>query len=112
MPLKQVKINLIEEQHAELSILAADKNLTLAQFIREQLPLKKELKNVRAAYKKHEQVTYIKADPFLLYNLAKIGTNLNQISKKLNKKEDVLYVHVLKILLEIKQKIEEIKNDN
>lgn len=81
---KQVKVNLTPEHHQQLLELADDKNMTLAQYVRSELNI--DLKNKPRVRKKRSDINiYNKADPKLIYHLAKIGSNINQIAKKLNK---------------------------
>ena len=52
---------------------------------------------------------YKVADPQLLYELNKIGTNLNQIAKSLNsKKDDVSNVSILRELVTLEKKLNEL----
>jgi len=107
--LKQVKVNLYQHQHQQIKILAEENNTTIAQYIREKLSLELEEKDTRGAYKKHEKVSYKKADPKLLYELSKIGNNLNQIAKYINtKKDDIDTIEILQSLVEIEKQIKEI----
>jgi len=101
---KQVKVNFLPEQHQILTNLATEKNMTIAQFIREKLNL--NLDENRAMYKKHKQVVYKDSDPKLIYELNRIGNNLNQIARVVNtKKTDYNSVEILKSLNEIQQMV-------
>ena len=107
--LKQVKVNLYPYQHEQIKNLAAENNTTIAQYIREQLALNLAPKDTRKIYKNHEKVTYKKTDPKLIYELSKIGNNLNQISRNLNQKKDVSNIEILQTLVSIEEKIKELK---
>ncbi len=102
---KQVKVNFYPEQHQFLSELAKKNNQTIAQFIREKLNLSLNEKEVKSRYSKSdEKENYKKADPKLIYQLNKIGNNLNQIARVVNtKKADYNSVEILKSLNEIQQ---------
>lgn len=77
--LKQIKVNFTPEHHAKLSKLAKEKNLTKAQYIRQELRSTFENPREPSIARIHK-----KADPELLYHLNKIGNNLNQIAKHAN----------------------------
>jgi len=101
---KQVKINFLPEQHQILTDLSAEKNMTIAQFIREKLSL--TLNKNRAEYKRHKQVVYKDSDPKLIYELNRIGNNLNQIARVVNmRKTDFNKIEILKSLNEIQQMV-------
>lgn len=101
---KQVKINLTEEDHLELSEKAKDKNMTLAQYIRTELDVDLKEKPRTRVKKTDSKDSYKKEDPELLYHLAKIGNNINQIAKAFNSKEQSVLTRVqVSILLDIKR---------
>jgi len=80
---KQVKVNLTLEHHAELFEKATALDMTLAQYIRNNLNIDlKEKPRVRK--KRTDSTVFNKADPKLIYHLSKIGNNLNQLTKHLN----------------------------
>jgi len=79
--LKQVKVNFTLDDYTNLSALSKAENISIAQFIRNKLKVK-----IDNAPSKKTTVTYKKTNPKLLYQLNKIGNNLNQIAKKLNSK--------------------------
>jgi hypothetical protein len=105
---KQVKINLYPEQHDFLNSIAKEKNLTIAQLIREKLDLKLDEKDTRKRYTETQKIKYKKADPRLLYELNKIGNNLNQIAKKLNQNKEVSNIEILQTLVNIETKMKEL----
>lgn len=107
--LKQIKVNFYPEQHQLLKQKAEDNNTTISQFVREKLSLELEEKDTRKIYKTHEKVTYKKTDPQLIYELNKIGNNLNQIARNLNAKKNIDNIEILKILVSIEKEIKEIK---
>lgn len=80
---KQVKINLTPEHHEQLTDIAIDKNMTLAEYIRSELNIDLKIKP-KIRKKRSDSVIFNKADPKLLYHLSMIGSNINQIARKLN----------------------------
>lgn len=83
MKYAQVKVNFTPDHFNQLFNLATAADMTIAQYIREQLNLQIAEKP-RIRKKRTKAVQYQYMDPQLLYHLAKIGNNLNQIAKKLN----------------------------
>lgn len=80
---KQIKINLTPEHHQKLTDIAIEKNMTLAEYIRTELNIDLKVKP-KVRKKRSDSVIFNKADPKLIYHLAKIGSNINQIARKLN----------------------------
>lgn len=76
---KQVKVNFTSADHLRISKIAQEENLSLAELIRNRFSATIENPPVRK-----KSVVYKSTDPKLLYELNRIGTNLNQIAKKLN----------------------------
>jgi len=104
--LKQVKVNLYPHQHEQIKNLAKSNNITIAQYIREQLDLNLDPKDTRKIYTETQKKVYKETDPKLLYELNKIGNNLNQIARVLNqKKDDVNTVEILQSLVSIEKEI-------
>jgi hypothetical protein len=81
---KQVKINMKPEDDEKLLLVAEKNHKTKADYIRGVLKI--EIENAPAP--KIEKV-YKKTDPFLMYEIKKIGVNLNQIAKHTNIKKRV-----------------------
>ena len=106
--LKQVKVNFYPEQHEFLKNLAAENEVTIAQYIRKKLELELKKRDTRKIYKTHEKVTYKKTDPAVVYQLNKIGNNLNQIARNLNQKKDVNNIEILQTLANIEKYLEKI----
>ena len=107
---KQVKINLTPEHYSELDTEALNNNKSIAQLIRDKLGI--DLKSTPRSFQRSRKVRsdkkpVVKADPQLLYHLAKIGTNLNQISKHLNSNNAVDRV-VLSSIIEIQEEIKKL----
>lgn len=96
---KQIKINLTEEAHNRINILAKNANLTVSEFVRTLL--NEKTINAPLPHNNKPKVIYRKINPKLLYEINKIGVNLNQIAKKLHT-ENILE---LSILLDIQKKI-------
>lgn len=80
---KQVKINLTPEHHEQLTDIAIEKDMTLAEYIRSELNIDLKVKP-KVRKKRRDSVIFNKADPKLIYHLAKIGSNINQIARQLN----------------------------
>ncbi len=105
---KQVKINLTPEHYAELLEKAAALDKTLAQYIRDELNIDlKEKPRVRK--KRTDSAEFNKADPQLIYHLAKIGNNLNQLTKHLNSGNSFDRV-ALASLMDIRDKLNDYKH--
>lgn len=75
----------------------------MSEFIRKSVNTKIE----NAPTPKAKKV-YKKTDPELLYELNKIGVNLNQIARKLNEKNDINTVSILQELVILEKKLSEI----
>jgi len=101
---KQVKINFYPEQYQILSAEAKKNDSTIAQYIRQKLSLTLAEKDTKSRYATSaEKDCHKKTDPKLIYELSKIGNNLNQITYKINKKEYVPNSEVIENLDEIKK---------
>ena len=99
---KQVKVNLYVYQHQQIKEKAKSNNTTIAQYIREQLDLNLDPKYTRKIYTETQKKVYKETDPKLLYEVNKIGSNLNQIAKYINtQKDNINIVEILKTLVEI-----------
>ena len=110
MPYKQVKVNLTEEHYSELQEEALNNGMSIANLIRHRLgiDLQSTPKSLQRSRKvRSDKKPVVKADPQLLYHLAKIGTNLNQISKHLNSTRVVDSI-VINSLIEIQQEIKKL----
>jgi len=106
--LKQVKVNFYQEQHQLLKQKADENNMTIAQYIRQKLELELDKKDTRKKYQETKKIIYSKTNPELLYQLSKVGNNLNQIARNLNSKKDIDSVDILQTLLNIEKKILEL----
>ena len=110
MPYKQVKVNLTEEHYSELQEEALNNGMSIANLIRHRLgiDLQSTPKSLQRSRKvRSDKKPVVKADPQLLYHLAKIGTNLNQISKHLNSTRVVDSI-VISSLIEIQQELKKL----
>ncbi len=110
MPYKQVKVNLTEEHYKELEEEALSNDTSIAQLIRDKLGI--DLKDTPRSFQRSRKVRsdkkpVVKADPQLLYHLAKIGNNLNQITKHLNKTKVIDSV-VISSIIEIQQELKKL----
>jgi hypothetical protein len=102
--MKQIKVFFTVHDFEILKQTSKDQNLTMSEFIRKSVNSKIE----NAPAPKTKKV-YKVADPKLLYELNKIGVNLNQIAKNLNeKKTDVSNVAILKELVNLETKLNEL----
>lgn len=93
---KQVKVNFSIEDHAKLTNLAKAQNKTIAELIRSHLDTK-----IENAPQRNKTVIYKNADPRLLYELNKIGNNINQIARHLN----VGHMLEKRVLIKIYEKV-------
>lgn len=75
MKYKQIKTNLKPEEYEKIKQIAQENNLTLSSYVRKILNMENELDN-----KKDIDIEKLK----LIYELNKIGNNLNQIAKRVN----------------------------
>jgi hypothetical protein len=99
---KQVKINLTLSDHAKFSEVAASQNISMAELIRRRIGA--EIENAPAPKSKH---TTAASDPKLLYELNRIGNNLNQIAKYVNKTKTI-DIQVLRIMVQIEAEIKQL----
>ena len=86
IPYKQVKINLNPDDYIYMKELADRYDTTIASLFRElaQLNQIENAKSRRGSVKHTNNV-----DPNLLYHLAKIGNNINQIARHCNASKSV-----------------------
>lgn len=89
---KQVKINLEVDDHDKLQKYCSNENITMASFFRNLAEYK--IENIREPRNTREHKT---TDPNLLYQLNKMGINLNQIAKYANQNQEV----DLKVLMQL-----------
>lgn len=110
MNYKQVKINLTQEHYQELQEEALGNGMSIAQLVRHKVGI--DLKDTPKALQRSRKVRsdkkpVVKADPQLLYHLAKIGNNLNQITKHLNETKVIDSV-VINTIIEIQEEIKKL----
>jgi len=102
----QVKVKLLPEDLEHLTFLASKENLKPPAFIRKQFNFSLNKKDERKSSNyKNEKIIIHKADPKLIYEIAKIGANLNQISKYLNQNKDI---NILQSLVNIESDIKKL----
>jgi len=101
--MKQIKVFFSPLDYNFLKKKSADRNITMSEFIRKSVNSK--IKNPPAPKQKK---VYKVADPKLLFELNKIGTNLNQIAKKLNSNENIGNTVIIQKLVEIEKKLNEL----
>jgi len=80
----QVKVTMKPKDHNKLLLVAEENHQTKADYIRSVLKIK--IENAPALKVKK---TYKMTDPNLMYQIVKIGVNLNQIAKHANIKKRV-----------------------
>jgi len=105
----QSRVNLYPKQHELLKNLAKENGTNVSEYIRQKLNLNVAENQARKEYREHTEVVEKVIDPKLNYHLAKIGNNLNQITKKINSKKYVPNIEVLEILVKIEKAFEDIK---
>ncbi len=110
MDYKQVKINLTQEHYLVLQEEALNNGMSIAQLVRHKVGI--DLKDTPRSFQRSRKVRsdkkpVVKADPQLLYHLAKIGNNLNQITKHLNKTKVIDSV-VINTIIEIQEEIKKL----
>ena len=99
VPYKQVKINFKPEDFVELEEFAKEKGLSKSDWIRQKIGLKYE-----EARQPKMEILAKSTDPKVLYELNKIGTNLNQIAEYANRNK-VLDRTILKALISIEDRL-------
>ena len=90
---KQIKINVTEDVYVKLVQIAKNQNITLAELFRLSVHIK--IENAPKPKKEKSKIIYKHTDPDLLYEVNKIGVNLNQIARHLNSGEDDLKLQTL-----------------
>jgi hypothetical protein len=95
---KQIKVNVTEDVHAKLVQIAKKHNITLAELFR--VSVHTSIKNAPSRRRETSKIIYKQTDPYLLYEVNKIGVNINQIAKHLNSGEDKLKLQTLYLIYE------------
>jgi len=101
---KQVKVNFKIEDFAELELLAEEAELTKAEYIRRKLG---NFSIHKTRVPRGKIIPQQKVDPMILYEVAKIGTNLNQIAKHCNLKKKI-DIEVLTNLVALEKNLKEL----
>ena len=101
---KQVKINFKPEDFQKLELLAEEAELTKAEYIRKHLG---DFSIPKTRVPRGKIIPQQKVDPMLLYEVAKIGNNLNQIAKHCNQKKKV-DIEVLTNLVALEKNLKEL----
>ncbi len=78
---RQVKVNFKPSQFEKLEQLAEEKGVTKAEWIRQKIGAKIDEEDIRAPKPKR---TATQTDTALLYELHKIGNNINQLARYAN----------------------------
>ena len=101
--LKDVRIKFLPDDLNELKHLSSLENKTVADYIRTKLNYDLDTKHTRTRIKSfNEKIIIKKADPELIYQISKIGANLNQIAKHQNQKKDI---NILQSLVKIEEQL-------
>ena len=95
---KQIKVNVTEGVHLQLVEIAKNHNITLAELFR--LSVHTSIKNAPSPRKEKSKIVYKQTDPNLIYEVNKIGVNINQIARHLNSGEDDLKLQTLYLIYE------------
>ena len=98
---KQMKINLTEQAHQKVTLLAQEAGLTKSEFFREMINQKTE--NAQIPQKKEVEVIY-KLDKEFFRQYCGIATNINQVSKRLNSAN----IFEAQLLFKVEQKIDQL----
>ncbi len=99
--MKQIKVYFPIDDFKKLKNISKSQSITMSEFLRNSVNTKLE----NAPLPKSKKI-YKATDPKLLFELNKIGNNLNQIARQLNsKKDDVSNITILKELVELEKKM-------
>jgi hypothetical protein len=90
---KQIKVNVSEEVHEKLVQISKKHNITLAELFR--LSIGTKIENTPEPKKEKSKIIYKRTDPNLLYEVNKIGVNLNHIVRHLDGGKDDLKLQVI-----------------
>ena len=90
---KQIKVNVTEDVHTKLVQISKKHNITLAELFR--ISVHTEIENAPSPRKVKSKIIYKQTDPNLLYEVNKIGVNINQIARHLNSGKDDLKLQTL-----------------
>jgi hypothetical protein len=101
---KQVKINLKPEEYDRIEAAAEEDGVTKAEWIRRRIGAEIDEEDRRS---RRSSVETKAADPRLLYELNRIGNNLNQIATRSNANKAVDR-EVLTALLRIETEVKEL----
>jgi len=104
---RQVKINLLPEEYERISEQAEADGVTKAEWIRRRIGTKIEDKDLRSPQKRLPQK---QADPKLLYEINRIGININKMTTWANKFR-TLDRQILSSLVGIEAKLQAILDD-
>jgi len=98
---KQVKINFKPSQFEQLEKLAEAKGITKAEWIRQKIGAKIDEEDIRAPKPKPKEG---QTDTALLYELHKIGNNINQLARHANT-QNALDRQILSELVRIEDRL-------
>ncbi len=90
---KQIKVNVTEDVHEKLVQISQKHNITLAELFR--LSVHTSIENAPSRRKEKSKIIYKQSDANLLYEVNKIGVNINQIARHLNSGKDDLKLQTL-----------------
>jgi hypothetical protein len=98
---KQIKVNLDESDYRYHKQKSEEFGISMSEYIRRHLDA--QIDDVRTPKKSYKK--YVAVDPNLLYEINKIGNNLNQIARRINRGESLdLFI----LLTNIEQKLNEL----
>lgn len=104
MKYRPIKINVKPEHYDELLEKAQANEQTIAEFVRKKLDIDLGIKP-RTRKKRTDSSEFNKVDPALLYQVAKIGSNINQIAKTCNGGSDE-DIQILQTLVKIRDELQ------
>ena len=86
---QQIKFRVTEDEKEKIVSIAQDRGLTLTKFLvavalENELPSPPEKIHITKEVVKEIYITTPNYDPNLVYEVSKIGTNLNQLARRVN----------------------------
>jgi uncharacterized protein (DUF1778 family) len=113
---KQLKVRLSESQHSEIKESAENLGVSISTYVLNRcLNLKFKAKDIPSrVVKKETKIVYsdvAQSDPKLIFEVAKIGNNINQLARKINQHDDSMQASELLIALQsISESLRELTN--
>ena len=95
---KQIKVNFTVEQHQELSVIADEKGVTLAQLLRNCVGFEIEDKRIP---REHQQLKIeMKVDKDWCYEINRIGWSLNKAVKEMHTNGGLIELRALQNIID------------